>query len=70
MIHVLKLRKIADTKPQKLLLVLKDPTTPQKAEIGTEGEVRTVLKAVGISQPEIDKLFKNANSMNNSTSIS
>ena len=69
MIHVLKLRKIADTKPQKFLLVLKDPTTPQKAEFGTEGEVRTVLKAVGISQPEIDKLFKQANSMSNPTSI-
>ena len=69
MIHVLKLRMIADTKPQKFLLVLKDPATPQKAEIGTEGEVRTILRAVGISQPEIDKLFKNANSMSNPTSI-
>ncbi len=66
---MLKLRKMVDTKPQKFLLVLKDSTTPQKAEFGTEGEVRTILKPVRISQSEIDKLFKNANSMDNPTSL-
>jgi hypothetical protein len=68
-IEVLVLRKIFSTKPQQFMLVLKDAMKVQKTEFGAEGEVRTILKAVGISQPEIDKLFKNANSMSNSTSI-
>lgn len=62
MIDVLVLRKIFSTQPQQFMLVLKDPVEVQKTEFGTEGEVRTILRAVGISQPEIEKLFQTANS--------
>jgi len=40
----------------------------QKTEFGAEDEVRTILKAVGISQPEIDKLFEQAKSSSNPAS--
>jgi hypothetical protein len=57
-IEVLVLRKIFNTKPQQFMLVLKDPMRAENTEFGAEGQVRTILKAVGISQPEIEKLFE------------
>jgi len=61
-IQVLVLRKIFSAKPQQFMLVLKDAAKVQNTEFGAEGEVRTILKAVGISQPEIEKLFEQAKS--------
>jgi hypothetical protein len=61
-IQVLVLRKIFSTKPQQFMLVLKDPIKVQNNEFGAEAEVRTKLKALGISQPEIEKLFEQAKS--------
>lgn len=49
------------------MLILKDPLKIQNTEFGAEAEVRTILKAVGISQPEIEKLFKQAKSNTNPT---
>jgi len=60
-IQVLVLRKIFSAKPQQFMLVLKDPMRPQNTKFGAEGDVRTILKAVGMSQPEIEKLFETAN---------
>lgn len=63
--QVLVLRKIFSAKPQQFILVLKDPIKVQNTEFGAEAEVRTILKTVGISQPEIEKLFEHANSNTN-----
>jgi hypothetical protein len=63
MVEILKLRKILQTKPQQFSLVLKDKVP--RIEFGTEREVRTMLRSVGISEPEIDKLFEKANSESN-----
>ena len=65
MTQVLVLRKIFSAKPQQFILVLKDPIKVQNTEFGAEAEVRTILKTVGISQPEIEKLFEHANSNTN-----
>jgi hypothetical protein len=62
MTEVLVLRKIFSTKPQQFMLVLQDPMKVQNTEFGAEGKVRTILKAVGISQPDIEKLFEKAKS--------
>jgi hypothetical protein len=59
-IQVLVLRKILNAKPQQFMLVLKDSRNVQHTEFGAEGEVCNILKAVGISQPEIEKLFQQA----------
>jgi len=61
-IQVLVLRKIFSAKPQQFMLVLKDPIKVQNTEFGAEAEVRTILKTVGISQPEIETLFEQAKS--------
>jgi hypothetical protein len=60
LIQVLVLRKIFRTQPQQFMLVLKDPAKVQNTQFGAEGVVRTILNAVGISQPEIEKLFEQA----------
>jgi hypothetical protein len=62
MTQVLVLRRIFSTKPQQFMLVLQDPMKAQNTEFGAEGRVRTILKAVGISQPDIEKLFEKAKS--------
>jgi 3-deoxy-D-manno-octulosonate 8-phosphate phosphatase KdsC-like HAD superfamily phosphatase len=62
MIEVLVLRKVFSAKPQQFMLVLQDAMKVQNTEFGAEGEVRTILKAVGISQPDIEKLFEKAKS--------
>jgi hypothetical protein len=62
MTRVLVLRKIFSTKPQQFMLVLQDSMKVQNTEFGAEGKVRTILKAVGISQPDIEKLFEKAKS--------
>jgi hypothetical protein len=62
MTRVLVLRKIFSTKPQQFMLVLQDSMKVQNTEFGVEGQVRTILKAVGISQPDIEKLFEKAKS--------
>jgi hypothetical protein len=59
-IQVLVLRKILNAKPQQFMLVLRDSRKGQHTEFGPEGEVRTILNAVGISQPEIERLFQQA----------
>jgi hypothetical protein len=64
-IEIVRLRKILQTKPQQFMLVLRDKMN--KTEFGAEGEVRTILKTVGASQPEIDKLFEKAKSGSNPT---
>jgi hypothetical protein len=64
-IEIVRLRKILQTKPQQFMLVLRDKMN--RTEFGAEGEVRTILKAVGVSQPEIDKLFEKAKSGSNPT---
>jgi hypothetical protein len=66
-IQVLVLRKIFSAKPQQFMLVLKDPIKVQNTEFGAEAEVRTRLKTVWISQPEIEKLFEQAKSNTNPT---
>jgi len=49
------------------MLVPKDPIKVQNTKFGAEAEVRTTLKAVGISPPEIEKLFEQAKSNTNPT---
>ena len=66
-IQVLVLRKIFSAKPQQVMLVPKDPIKVQNTKFGAEAEVRTTLKAVGISPPEIEKLFEQAKSNTNPT---
>ena len=66
-IQVLVLRKIFSAMPQQFMLVLKDDMKVQNTEFGAEANVRTILKAVGISQPEIEKLFERAKSNTNPT---
>jgi hypothetical protein len=61
-IQVLVLRKIFSAMPQQFMLVLKDPMKPQNTKFGAEDDVRTILKAVGIPQPEIERLFEQAKS--------
>jgi hypothetical protein len=64
-IEIVRLRKILQTKPQQFMLVLRDKMN--RTEFGAEGGVRTILKAVGVSQPEIDKLFEKAKFGSNPT---
>jgi hypothetical protein len=61
--EIIRLQKVLNTKPQQFKLVLRDKV--QRTEFGAEGEVRTMLKAVGIRQPDIDKLFERTISENN-----
>lgn len=59
-IQVLVLRKILNAKPQQFMLVLRDSMKVQHTEFGAEDEVRNILKALGISQSEVEKLFQQA----------
>jgi hypothetical protein len=63
MVEILRLRRILQTKPQQFMLVMRDKVN--RTEFGAEDEVRKILKAVGIFQPEIDKLFVKAKSESN-----
>jgi hypothetical protein len=47
----------------QFMLVMRDKVN--RTEFGAEDEVRKILKAVGIFQPEIDKLFVKAKSESN-----
>ena len=63
MLQVLGLRKIADTHPQEYELRLKDLENTklgyvQTTEIGTESDLRAMLKNGGITEPNIDLIFK------------
>jgi hypothetical protein len=49
------------------MLVPKDPIKVQNTEFGAEAEVRTKLKALGMSRPEIEKLFEQVKSNTNLT---
>jgi len=65
MFNVLGLRKVGNADPQEFELSLKDlenkkPGYLGRTEYGTEAEVRARLKDSGISEFEIEKLFKNA----------
>ena len=65
MIQVLGLCKTANTDPQEFTVVLKDLENTQKGYIqrtehGAEPAVRTLLKNVGMSEPEVDSLFNHA----------
>ncbi|MGB2662801.1 MAG: hypothetical protein WAK48_02280 [Candidatus Acidiferrum sp.] len=61
LIQVVVLRKIFSTMPQQFMLVLKDSMKVQNTAFGAEREIRCKLQAGGISQPDIDKLFDEAN---------
>jgi hypothetical protein len=65
MFRVLDLRKVPDTDPQEYELWLKDlentkPGYIGKTHHGSESELRTILTNGGMSEPDIDKLFKQA----------
>jgi hypothetical protein len=65
MFQVFGLRKVPDTDPQEYELRLKDkenmkPGYIGRMEYGTEAEVRVMLKDGGMSESDVDRLFKQA----------
>jgi hypothetical protein len=65
MLQVLGLRRVPDTDPQEYELRLKDkenlkPGYIGRMEYGTEAEMRIMLTDGGMSESDIDRLFKQA----------
>jgi hypothetical protein len=65
MFQVLGLRKVPDTDPQEYELRLKDKENTKpgyigRMEYGTEAEVRVMLRDGGMSESDIERLFKQA----------